>query len=455
MGKSQKVDARVLQLVDLVAANPGLRRGELRDRLEFQRSDTTIYRIIRAAMQAGLISSSGATSATEYFPTPKVALLNIEQHLARPLDQRKPVGYNFDWLEQYVPNKSSLLSKDDLDRLEARCPSGSAPFSQISQAEMNKFVAEFCYASSNLEGNVYDYGSTVSLTEFNQPKVGADVKETIMVLNHRNAIKHAIEEVRTLGKMELTTFNVRALHALLSHELLEPGMLGSLRGSTKTDPHVIVNDSTYRPSATAAIIDLAFSEIIKKAAEIENPWEASFFLLAHLPYLQPFQDCNKRTARMACNLPLINAGITPISWMSSTTHKEGYVNGTVAVYELNDTTLLANVFVENFMRSAEIFDVIRRDRQPNTIGARYHDELKGYIRGIILNGNSHVAQVPERVKPESVADFVLFAQAELDSIKTHPMVGIAYGISPHATSAWIRSLEGQVDGDRQPAERQR
>jgi hypothetical protein len=452
MGTSRKTDARVQQLVDVIVANPGMKRGELKDRLGLDTSESTVYRLIKAAMLRGLISADGITSTTQYFPTEKLALRHVQDYLARPIAQRKPIGYNFDWLERYEPNKTFLLRESDLERLQARCEPGSAPFSQISQAETNQFIAEFCYASSNLEGNVYDYGSTIQLTELNLPKVGADIKETKMILNHRAAIKYAINEVRERGSLELTPFNIRALHALLSHDLLDPGKLGSLRGSIPADPHVAIADSSYRPSSSPAAIDQAFAQVMAKAAAIENPYEASFFMLVHLPYLQPFYDCNKRTARMACNLPLINAGITPISWMSSTTHKQGYTDGTIAVYELNDINLLANVFVDNFMRSAEIFDVIRRDRQPNIIGAQYHDELKTYIRGVIAEGS---AQVPARVAAAAAADFLLFAQAELDAIKLNPMVGIAYGLSPHATAAWVRS-QGETEPElARVAERQR
>ncbi len=448
---SSKVSQNVRKLVSVVASRPGLKFGELKRELQLDRSDSTLYRLIKDAIRFGLIEGAGVTSSTEYFPTEQVALDNIEHYLALPLDQRKPVGYNFDWLDEYVPNRSFLLNDTQLTRLEARCARGNAPFAQISPAEMDRFVAEFCYASSNLEGNLYDYASTVSLMQFKTPKPDADIKHTLMVLNHRSAIRYAIDEVRAAGKMDLTPYNVRAIHALLSHELLEHEHLGTLRGSTKADPHVVINDSSYRPSPSAAIIEQAFNEILKKAAAIDNPWEASFFLLTHLPYLQPFADCNKRTARMVCNLPLLNAGITPISWMSSTVYKAGYMNGTVAVYEMNDPTLLAKVFVENFMRSAETFDVIRRDRQPNKIGARYSEELKGYIRAIVQHG---AAAVPVTVSPVDAADFAVFAQSELDSFRSHPMVALSYGLSPHAVNAWVRSQDAP-DAEPTRAERQR
>jgi hypothetical protein len=271
----------------------------------------------------------------------------------------------------------------------------------------------------------------------------ADVKDTQMLLNHRNAIKHAIAEVRDRGSMELTAFNVRGLHAMLAHELMGVDRLGALRGSIPgVDPGIGVHQSSYRPSSNPAQIESAFATILQKASQIRNPYEASFFLLVHLPYLQPFHDCNKRTARMACNVPLLNAGITPISWMSSTLHTDGYRNGHLGVYELCDISLLADLYVENFMRSAEIFEIIRRERQPNKLATLYPDQLKAYIRQEILEGSAELPRLPST---DDAAAFFLYASGELDSIKVNPMMGVIYGLSPHAVSAWIeeqRSVEG-------------
>jgi hypothetical protein len=435
MGINSKTTQRVEQLLSYVAANPGQGRSEIISGLGFGHSNSTMYRLLAKATDSGLLSRNGNTGEARYHPTAQLRLKHVQDYLAQPVAQRSPVGYRFDWLESYEPNKTQLLPAALLKRLMERCAPGSAPFAQITPTETSKFIAEFCYASSNLEGNVYDYGSTITLTELQLPKEGADIKDTKMILNHRAAIKYAISAVRESGQLELNAFNIRSLHALLSHDLLEPIKLGALRGTVVADPNIKIDGSAYRPSSAPAAIDKAFTDILAKAAAIENPYEASFFLLVHLPYLQPFFDCNKRTSRMACSLPLLNAGIVPISWMGSTTHKAGYTDAVIAVYELNDVNLLANVFVDNFMRSAEIFDVIRRDRKPNEIGARYPEELKTYVRAIV--GGS-APEIPQRVPPQAADDFIAFAHDELEAIKVNPMVGLSYGLSPHATSAWVR-----------------
>jgi len=51
-------------------------------------------------------------------------------------------------------------------------------------------------------------------------------------------------------------------------------------------------------------------------------------LLVHLSYLQPFEDVNKRVARLAANIPLVKHNLCPLSFIGlskSPTSKEYWV----------------------------------------------------------------------------------------------------------------------------------
>ena len=39
--------------------------------------------------------------------------------------------------------------------------------------------------------------------------------------------------------------------------------------------------------------------------EINDAFEQAFFLMVHIPYLQAFEDINKRVSRLSANIPLI------------------------------------------------------------------------------------------------------------------------------------------------------
>ena len=69
--------------------------------------------------------------------------------------------------------------------------------------------------------------------------------------------------------------------------------------------------------------------------------------MVQLPYLQSFDDVNKRVSRLAANIPFIKANLTPLSF----THvpMSTYTEALLGVYELNKIDLLKEVFCLMFM----------------------------------------------------------------------------------------------------------
>jgi len=46
--------------------------------------------------------------------------------------------------------------------------------------------------------------------------------------------------------------------------------------------------------AIPQLIDEYFEKLLDKANAVKDPFEQAFFIMVHLPYLQPFLDVNKR-----------------------------------------------------------------------------------------------------------------------------------------------------------------
>ncbi|MBK8118616.1 MAG: Fic family protein [Sulfuritalea sp.] len=75
---------------------------------------------------------------------------------------------------------------------------------------------------------------------------------------------------------------------------------------------VEIGSSVYLPMTLPQRIEELFGIALSMAAEIEDPfWQVSF-ILVHLPYLQPFEDLNKRVSRLAANIPLIKGNLSPL-----------------------------------------------------------------------------------------------------------------------------------------------
>ena len=136
------------------------------------------------------------------------------------------------------------------------------------------------------------------------------------------------------------------------------------------------------PLAAPAVIDECFNEILAKAAAIQDPFEQAFFVLVQLPYLQPFEDVNKRVSRLAANVPLIKRNLSPLSFVDvpDTLYKDAMLS----VYELNRTELARDVFVWAYERSARRYAAIRQSiGQPDPFRIRYREDLRNAVASVI------------------------------------------------------------------------
>ncbi|OFZ16403.1 MAG: hypothetical protein A2X86_22055 [Bdellovibrionales bacterium GWA2_49_15] len=66
---------------------------------------------------------------------------------------------------------------------------------------------------------------------------------------------------------------------------------------------------------------------------IHDPFEQSFFALAHLSYMQAFEDVNKRTARLVANIPLIKTNLNSKA-VDETFTETVLKNGTVTMMDV-------------------------------------------------------------------------------------------------------------------------
>ena len=90
-----------------------------------------------------------------------------------------------------------------------------------------------------------------------------------MILNHKEAIEHLVQNLPTIG---ITRRDLLDIHALLSDGLLvNPAMAGRLRETA-----VEITSSNYRPLDDKFEIEEEFRIVIEKAAMIADPVEQSF-----------------------------------------------------------------------------------------------------------------------------------------------------------------------------------
>ncbi len=145
---------------------------------------------------------------------------------------------------------------------------------------------------------------------------------------------------------------------------------------------VDIGGSAYTPAAIPQVIEECLNLIITKATEIGDPFERAFFVMVHLPYLQPFEDVNKRVSRLAANIPLIKSNLCPLSFVD--VPERAYLAGTLGVYEMTRVELLRDVFVWAYERSCQRYVVIRDSvAEPDLFRMKYRSALIEVISGIV------------------------------------------------------------------------
>lgn len=190
------------------------------------------------------------------------------------------------------------------------------------------------------------------LIEYGEKAEGKPISDAFLVLNHKNAFEYLYDHL-SLG-------SILEVHKRLTddHGLPElqssPHFLGNeQQGVPREYDEVRINTTSYSPPfhPSTGYIKKVLDFILETSESIKNPIESAFYLFTRLPYLQPFADGNKRTSRAMCNVPLMRAGLPPISFMDFS--KRDYIVSMLSFYELGDTKFAATTFSSAYQKSCK------------------------------------------------------------------------------------------------------
>jgi Fic family protein len=328
----------------------------------------------------------------------------IIDHVRQPLYTRNPVSYNDAWLEAYQPNVTFYIPSAlrlELQHIGKRSMK-EEPAGTYAHQIFNRLLIDLSYNSSRLEGNTYSLLETQRLLLEGSSAEGKMDGEKIMILNHKEAIRYLVDQAPKLTVSEETIFT---LHYLLSDGLIESRYSGKVR-----DHGVRIGGSTYLPFENKKDLELRLHHIMEKAASIQNPYEQSLFLLAHLSYLQSFIDVNKRTARISANIPLIKNNLVPLSF--SDVERDDYNSAMIAVYELNNTLPLVDLYLFSYRRTATQYDITLKAVGFDEIRVRYRQQRRELLRHIILHPEMQISirvgrnWIPQPLKGEPLKEYI-------------------------------------------------
>ncbi len=454
MGKPDNKDADLQEIVlTLTNFEDGRSIDGIETDMEFRMNRRTLQRRLNELIGNGIVTASGKARATRYkllknadyisanniaeqeelLPMSKQSL-EVSNLISLPPQKRDPAGHNRSFLDDYQPNISGYLTRQEKEKL-----ANLGSTLQLNGAEatykrqvLQRFQIDFAWNSSRLEGNTYSLPETKRLLNQGLYAHNKSAAEAQMIFNHKDAIEFILNNSSDIG---FNRYTILSLHAILSNNLLSnPAASGSLR-INKID----ITGSVYTPPGNPQLVEEKFMLMLQKTDQIQDPFEQAFFIMVQMPYLQPFDDVNRQVSRMAANISLNKKGFAPLSFVE--VPDTIYNDGLLGVYELNRIELLKDVFLWAYERSAKQYAIHRQSiGEPDPLRMKYRETLKALIAEIITESSpreeaSKKIEAWARHLPRADQDrFIQTVETELISL--HEGNFARYFVSPAQFKNW-------------------
>lgn len=424
--------------------------GALEQVLDISRP--TINRSLRQLLAAGLLEKQGDGRSTRYVATdaartalevntPPVlaptqsgllqwsqAAMPLINSLKAPLGTRTPVGYERNFVHDYIPNHSSLLPPELATELyKASRSQGQQAAGTYVREVLEQLLIDLSWSSSRLEGNNKSLLDTKELFEIREQASPID-EDTLMLLNHKNAIEYMVDAVPTAGIIVPVIVD---LQAKLMQDLLKDARdIGSIRQRV-----VNIDGSVYSPSNIPTLLESMLNEIVEKVRHIHNPIEAAFFLWVNIAYLQPFTDGNKRTSRLSANMPLMLYNCAPLSFLDI--ERADYALAMMGIYEQHNVTAAVELFELMYRRSIKKYSVLRDSlAAPDPLRVRYRRTLNELMQFVVFYGKTLNEALSEvLVDATDLTALRAIANTELDQLEQYNCA--RYDLARLMTQRWI------------------
>lgn len=302
-------------------------------------SEATIKRDLKFLLDSGFVEKKGVGRATKYRITNATKFLtriNGQEYISKPQEIRGvKINFNYNIFEEL--KNINLFSKSEKLKLNKLILKFQKNISKLSptllKREYERVTIDLSWKSSAIEGNTYSLLETETLLKDGIPALGKTKEEAVMLLNHKKAIDYIRQERLEFKKISIS--KIEHLHSILSYNL---GISKNIRKRT-----VRITGTNYFPIDNEFQIRESLELLCKFINEIEYPFAKAFLVLILISYIQPFEDGNKRTARILSNALLLAHDIFPLSFRSVDVTE--YKIALLVFYEINNLSLFKNLFI--------------------------------------------------------------------------------------------------------------
>lgn len=309
----------------------------------------TIKRDLSKLLKSGHLEKTGKGRSVIY-------KLSIQGEILSPIDAKiycaididKRSGaqsYDFKLFSKITFDLFSKEEKVELDNRtkEYKIRIKNAP-KEIHKKELERFIIELSWKSSKIEGNTYTLLDTERLIREGIPAKGHKESETIMILNHKKAFEFIMEREKDFsGNIKHNL--IEEIHKKIVSKLnINFGIRKSLVGITGT---------VYKPLDNQYQIREALEELYKLINNTNNPYKKALLIILGMSYIQPFEDGNKRTARLLANAILLAHKYAPLSYRS--VDEVNYREAILVFYETHSIMPMKKIFIEQYIFSTNTY----------------------------------------------------------------------------------------------------
>ncbi len=328
-------------VLEQVTAMPLSSSAQLHIGLESIFSYATHKRLLTALINEQFIITQGQGRGTKYLINPHYQLfanIDIDTYFEQEIDDRQIIDtYNPQLLLETLHQVELFTQKElqELQELQKLHQANKSRYTskQYTQA-LERLGVDLCWKSSQIEGNTYSLLETELLLKEQQLAKGKTRDEATMLLNHKHAWDFILNNPKNSSSLNIES--IQNLHLkLISNLGVEPYIRTVKVGITGTN---------YRPLESESRIKQALNDMCQLIASKSCIYEKALLLLILISYIQPFEDGNKRTARLLSNAILIQHNYCPLSFR--TVDALDYKKAMLLFYEQNNISHFKQLFIE-------------------------------------------------------------------------------------------------------------
>jgi Fic family protein len=308
----------------------------------------TLKRTLVSMVKEDQVVKYGRGKATLYTLNPSFELLStvdLDIYYSVPDNEREIIPqFNFDLLDALFA-EDHFFTASELLELEQK---HSQFLKRIQSLELPQYKTEFerlaidlSWKSSQIEGNTYSLLETELLLKQQLTAAGKTKDEAVMLLNHKNALDFLLDHPYYIHPLRVTA--IEEVHGLLTHELNVKRNIRNRR--------VGISGTLYRPLDNEYQIREALQKMCDLINQRQNIWEKALLALLLISYIQPFDDGNKRTARIVSNALMMYNHYCPLSFR--TIDPIEYKKALLLFYERNNISAFKRVFIEQYQYAVE------------------------------------------------------------------------------------------------------